>query len=664
MKETLLQQVNGPSDLKSLSSRQLPQLAQELRDRIVETVSKNGGHLGSNLGVVELTIALHYVFDAETDRIVWDVGHQCYAHKLLTGRRERFDTLRRKDGLSGFPKPSESPADSFGVGHASTSISAALGLAWARDLREEDHDVIAVIGDGSLPGGMAFEALNHAGHLNTDLILVLNDNEMAISPTVGALSSYLSKLLTDPTYNRFKEEVREMVARIPTLGGTLVQMTGRVEESLKSLLVPGMLFEQLGIRYFGPIDGHDLRTLTETFKDIKTHDGPRLVHVLTQKGKGFPSAELHPDRFHGVSSFEIVKKGEHSVNWDIGRTRGQEESEAATYTEAFSAALLELAKEDNRVVAVTAAMPKGTGLDAFRTRFPDRFFDVGIAEQHAVTFAAGLAIAGLRPVVAIYSTFLQRSYDQIVHDVCLQKLPVVLMLDRSGLVGADGPTHHGIFDLAYLSTLPNMTCMAPKDEFELADMVRFALTQKTPLAVRYPRGKGLGSPLNGDSTCIKLGQSELLREGEDVSLLAYGSMVSPTLEAAAILHEEGISCRVVNLRFAAPLDASTLLKAAKDTALLVTLEEHMRIGGVGSRILDFLAEHGVLTPCMCLGLEQAFPSHGSREDLLREQKLGPEGIAESVHHRFTRESKRRNIHGVPCRITGKSADPNLPGQGE
>jgi len=661
MIENLLSGINNPSDLKRLSIAQLSVLAKEIRDLIVETVAKNGGHLSSNLGVVELTLALHYVFDAEQDRIVWDVGHQCYTHKILTGRRDLFHTIRTEGGLAGFPRPLESSADSFRVGHASTSISAALGLAWSRDLSREKRNILAVIGDGSLSGGMAFEGLNHAGHLKTDIIFVLNDNEMAISPTVGALSAYLNKILADPIYNRVKDEIRDIVRRIPGLGEPLLNVSGRVEESLKSLLVPGVFFEELGIRYFGPIDGHNLKNLVDTFRDLKTNRGPRLVHVITQKGKGFPPSEIHPDRFHGTSSFALIRHGKHASDWNISSSEEEEKGRAATYTEAFSAFLLDIAKQDPRVVAITAAMPKGTGLDVFRDHFQDRFVDVGIAEQHAVTFAAALAISGKRPVVAIYSTFLQRSYDQILHDVCLQNLPVVFMLDRAGLVGEDGPTHHGIFDIAFLSTMPNMVCMAPKDQFELGEMLRFALSHSGPCAIRYPRGRGLGQPLARNSHPLTLGESEWLTQGNDVAILAYGSMVQPALNASYLLGEEGIECRVINLRFASPLDATTLLAAAQETQLLVTVEEHDRVGGVGSRVLELLAESGLNVPCLCLGLSHDFPPHGSREVLLRKQGLDSSGIAESIHIRFNQESRRRPIHDIPCGVAGKSADQDLSG---
>lgn len=638
MTPTLLSDINHPDDLKCLSLDELKAVAQELRDLIVETVAANGGHLASNLGVIELTLALHTVYDVVKDRIVWDVGHQCYAHKILTGRRDVFHTLRTEEGISGFPKPSESETDAFGTGHSSTSISAALGLAWARDLSKQDQRIIAVIGDGSIPGGMAFEGMNNAGHFKTDILIVLNDNEMSISPTVGALSAYFSRFITDPRYNWIKDEVRDLVSRVPSWGDALVHMSGHVEESLKNLLVPGGLFEEFGIRYFGPIDGHDLGLLIHTLKDIKAASGPRILHILTKKGRGFSPAERNPEDFHGSNPFVLVKKGDHTNEWFCEE---KSPAKSLTYTAVFSQALLSIAEKDPKVVAVTAAMPAGTGLSAFQSRFPGRFFDVGIAEQHAITFAAGLAQGGLKPVVAIYSTFLQRAFDQIVHDVCIQELPVGLILDRSGLVGEDGPTHHGIFDIAYLANVPSMICMSPKDENELQHMLCSALTWNKPFAIRYPKATVEGVSLETPRPCIGLGEAERLLQGQDVALLAYGCMVPVALKAAEILRQGSLDPCVVNLRFASPLDEEMMAEMGSRFPLLVTLEEHSLSGGVGSRVVSCLADRGISVPVLRLGLCPGFPAQGKRASLLKAAGLDAEGIALSVQTRLNEMSKRR-----------------------
>ncbi len=525
----ILDRIDSPADLKTLSLGELTELAEELRQEIIRVVSRNGGHLAPSLGVVELTLALHYVFDSPCDSILWDVGHQSYAHKLVTGRREAFETIRQEGGLSGFPRREESPHDAFNTGHSSTSISAGLGMACARDFLKRDGRVIAVIGDGALTAGLALEGLNQAGHLKKNLIVVVNDNRMSISKNVGALSQYLTRLRSAPTYHRLEAEVWDILGKVPGVGARARELTSRALEGVRGLLVPGVLFEELGFKYFGPLDGHSTELLIEAFERLKLMEGPLLVHVLTVKGKGYLPAEEDAPRFHGVGSFDKA----------TGTTTAVQA--ALSYTEAFGRTLVTLAEKDERIVAVTAAMPDGTGLSYFARRFPDRFFDVGIAEQHAVTFAAGLAAAGMKPVVAIYSTFLQRAYDQIVHDVCLQRLPVRFMIDRGGLVGDDGPTHHGAFDLSFLRAVPNLVLMAPKDENELAAMVRTAVDHDGgPVAVRYPRGAGRGVRMDFDPQPIPIGKAEKLRDGDDLSLIAVGSMVDTALRAAEALAAEGI----------------------------------------------------------------------------------------------------------------------------
>lgn len=617
----ILERIDSPSDLRSLRLRELRLLAKEIRKEIIGVVSKTGGHLAPNLGAVELTLAVHYSFDTPKDKLIWDVGHQSYTHKLVTGRRETFRTLRTYEGISGFPRTSESLYDTFNTGHSSTSISAALGLATARDLRGERHKVIAVIGDGALTAGMAFEGLNQAGHLKRDLIVVLNDNEMSISKNVGALSEYLRKIITTPIYNRLKDDVWELLGKLPRyLSGRARDAARKVAEGLKNLVVPTILFEELGFRYIGPINGHNLEDLVETFRSVKRLRGPILIHVLTQKGKGYLPAEENPSQFHGLGSFSIetgapVKSGG-----------------PPSYTEVFGKTLIELAEEDQRVVAITAAMPEGTGLNHFAERFPNRFFDVGIAEQHAVTFAAGLALSGYRPVAAIYSTFLQRGFDQVIHDVSLQKLPVAFSLDRGGIVGEDGPTHHGTLDLSYLRLVPNMVVMAPKDEAELRDMLKTAiLYDKGPIALRYPRGKGLGVPLNREPISLEIGKAELLREGEDVLILGIGSMVYPSLEAASILEKKGIGPTVVNARFAKPLDRELLKGLLQHIGTVVTVEENNLPGGFGSGVLEFIEEEGLTgTKVLRLGLQDCFVEHGSRDILLNQCGLSPEKIADRI----------------------------------
>ena len=507
--ERLLDRINTPQDLKKLNLKQLTPLAEEIRELMVDTISRTGGHLAASLGVVELTIALHYVFDTPTDKLVWDVGHQTYAHKILTGRKESFPTIRQHGGISGFPKREESPFDNFGTGHSSTSISAALGMAETCALSGEKHKVIAVIGDGSLMSGIAFEGLNQAGHLKRDFIVVLNDNEMSISPNVGALSSYLSRLISGQTYNTFREEVKTILQRIPGIGKSMYRLAKHSEEFVKSIFVPGLIFEELGFKYIGPILGHRIDHLVDTFRNIKKLHGPLLVHIITKKGKGYKPAETDPVLFHGLGPFQ--KETGQPLS---GKTGGP------SYTKVFGDTLTRIAREDSRIIALTAGMTGGTGLDQFAREFPDRFYDVGIAEQHAITFAAGMSIDGYRPVVAIYSTFLQRAYDQIVHDVCLQNLPVIFMLDRAGIVGEDGPTHHGLFDISYLRHIPNMVLMAPKDENELQHMIYTAVHLKSPVAIRYPRGNGTNVPLDDSFQKLPVGKAELLRDGAAATIWA------------------------------------------------------------------------------------------------------------------------------------------------
>lgn len=600
----LLESIHSPTDLKKLQPEQLPILAEEIRQFLLTTVSTTGGHLGSNLGVVELTIALHYCFNVPTDKIVWDVGHQAYTHKILTGRREQFHTQRQYKGLSGFPKRSESEFDAFGVGHSSTSISAALGMAAAADLNGTKNHAIAVIGDGSMTSGMAFEALNQAGHLKKNLIVILNDNEMSISKNVGAFSSFISRKMTGRYFRDLKKEMQGLFKHIPAIGTDILHFARKAENSLKGFLTPGALFEALGFDYLGPLDGHNLGQLVEVFNNINELDGPLLVHVMTTKGKGYRPAEETPDKYHGVGVF------------DLATGKGVAKAATASYTDIFGKTLVELAEQDPKIIAITAAMPEGTGLVGFSERFPERFFDVGIAEQHAMTFAAGLAADGFRPVTAIYSTFVQRAYDQVFHDICLQKLPVTIAMDRGGLVGDDGPTHHGVFDLSYLRHLPGLVLMAPKDENELRHMLKTALYSGVPMALRYPRGAGYGVPLDMELKSLEIGVGEVLREGKDVTLLAVGATVMPAMQAAESLNEKGISATVLNARFVKPLDAPLILQAARMTGRLVTVEENALQGGFGSAVLELLYDNGLQdVKVKRLGIPDRYIEHGSQAQL-------------------------------------------------
>ena len=631
----LLEKINAPADLKSLSLKELYQLAAEIRQTIIETVSKTGGHLAPSLGAVELTLALHYVFNPPKDKIIWDVGHQAYAHKLITGRRDLFHTLRQYGGLSGFPRREESPYDAFGTGHASTSISAALGMAIARDLKGEKNKVIAVIGDGAMTGGLALEGLNHAGELDKDLIVVLNDNKMSISPNVGALSRFLSRKLTSRTFRRFKKEVERFLSSLPG-GENFIQLAKRSEDSLMALFTPGMLFLSLRFDYIGPVDGHDLERLIDTFEHIKELDVPVLVHVLTIKGKGYRPAEEDPTSFHGV-----------------GKLKAEDEtpprSKPPTYTEIFANTLVELAAKDKRIVGITAAMPEGTGLALMRERFPERFFDVGIAEEHAVTLAAGMAAEGLRPVVAIYSTFLQRAYDQIIHDVCLQKLPVVFALDRAGIVGEDGPTHHGAFDLSYLRIIPNMVVMAPKDENELRHMLKTALEYEGPIALRYPRGRAIGVSLEPNLKTLPIGEAEILMEGEDILVLAIGYMVQPAIEAAKRLQEEGFYPILVNARFVKPLDQALLERLAPKVKAIITVEENVIAGGFGSAVMERLQSLGINIPVIPIGLPDQFLPHGAQAFLRQRYGLDVQGIYEKIKQTFLRYGKKSKVRPITFR---------------
>ncbi|WP_306537244.1 1-deoxy-D-xylulose-5-phosphate synthase [Geobacter sp.] len=616
----LLDTITAPADLKNIPREELPRLATEIRQFLIEAVSQTGGHLASNLGAVELSIALHYCFDSPADKLIWDVGHQAYTHKVLTGRRDRFHTQRQYKGISGFPKRSESPHDAFGAGHSSTSISAGLGMAAAQDLQQSGNRAIAVIGDGSLTGGMAYEALNQAGHLKKNLIVVLNDNEMSISKNVGAFSSFVSRKMNGSDFRKLKKEMQGLLESIPAIGKDILHFARRAENSLKGFLTPGMLFEALGFDYIGPIPGHDLPQLLEVFENVRGIEGPVLVHVMTTKGKGYQPAEENPDVFHGVGPFDVA----------TGKTTGGKPG-AASYTGVFGATLVKLAEEDEKIIAITAAMPDGTGLTPFAKRFPERFFDVGIAEQHAMTFAAGLAADGFRPVAAIYSTFLQRAYDQIFHDVCLQKLPVTMALDRGGLVGDDGPTHHGTFDLSYLRHLPEMTLMAPKDENELQHMLKTAVYAGRPVALRYPRGAGYGLALDQDLQTLEIGRGELLAQGDDLAIVAIGSTVYPALEAAKLLESRGIRATVVNARFVKPLDRDLILGAARRTGCIVTVEENALQGGFGSAVLELLADEGMTTiRVKRIGIPDRYIEQGPQAQLRQDLGLDGAGIAATV----------------------------------
>ncbi len=618
--DPLLPGISGPDDLKELTQEQLLQLCGEIREEIISTVSHTGGHLGASLGVVELTVALHRVFSTPRDKIVWDVGHQAYPHKLLTGRLERFHTLRSRDGIAGFPKQAESEHDMFGVGHASTSISAALGFAIARDTLGEDHSVVALIGDGALTGGLAYEGLNNTGQSGTDLIVILNDNEMSISPNVGAISKYLTRITSGKQYNRMEADLWDLMGKIPH-GSKAQLLAGRIKESLKQLVVPTILFEELGFKYFGPLDGHDLPLMIRTLEAVREMGGPVLLHVLTTKGKGYRFAEEDRAKYHGVGKFD--------------KSRGVQAVRPAvpSYTSVFGDTLCELANDDPAIHGITAAMPGGTGLGRMKEEHPDRFHDVGIAEGHAVTFAAGLASCGQRPVVSIYSTFLQRALDQIIHDVALQHLPVVFAIDRGGLVGEDGPTHHGVFDYTYLRMVPGMMVMAPRDENQLRHLLATGLARtEGPSALRYPRGSGLGVPLDGPASPIPIGRSETLRRGESLAILAVGSLVHPALLAAEDLEKEGLAVEVVDMRFIKPLDEEKLADVFARHSLVITAEEGALTGGFGSGVLEWAHAQGIDggPRVRMLGIPDEFQQHAARGELLANLNLDAAGIAERI----------------------------------
>ncbi len=622
---SLLQRIQSPADLQGMTIEELTQVATEIRQMIISTCAENGGHVGPSLGVVELTLALHRSFHSPDDALIWDVGHQAYAHKILTGRQDRFSTLRTLHGISGFPKRCESPHDVWEVGHSSTSLSAATGFAVARDLDKRAAKVVAVIGDGSMTGGIAFEGLNHAGHLNRDMIVVLNDNEMSIAENVGALSGFLSRTSSSEFIHKLKKQTEQFMGHVSAnMGTSLLKMARKAEDSFKGLFTPAMLFQAFGFEYIGPVDGHDLPLLLQTLERVKKLDNAVLIHVLTTKGKGYPPAEKNPALFHGVGPFDIA-------TGKVLKGKGG----AASYTALFGTTLTRLAEEDERIVAITAAMPDGTGLSGFAAAHPDRFFDVGIAEQHGATFAAGLAAAGKKPVFAVYSTFLQRAYDQVLHDVCLQNLPVTFALDRAGVVGNDGPTHHGVFDLSYLRPMPNLTIMAPKDENELQHMLKTAICHHGPVALRYPRGNGYGIPLDQELVPLPIGKAELLVEGDQVAILALGTMVYPSLEAASILRDAGISPLVVNMRFVKPIDEELILSSAERFDTIVTVEENVIAGGFGTAVLELLEQRGITTTRVVrIGYPDQYIEQGEQHELREQYRLTARGIASRIQELF------------------------------
>ena len=621
-KYPLLSRIEGPEDLRQLNEKELETLAEEVRHFLLESVSRSGGHLAAGLGTVELTIALHYVFNTPHDRLVWDVGHQAYPHKIITGRRDRLSTIRKKGGLTPFPKRAESQYDCFGVGHSSTSISAALGMAIAAILENRDQRAVAIIGDGGLTGGMAFEALNHAGSLDANLLVILNDNEMSISPNVGAMTNYLAKVLSSKLYTTVREGSKQLLGRSPTVW----ELARRAEEHVKGMVAPGTLFEELGFNYIGPIDGHDMETLITTLSNLKELSGPQFLHIMTKKGKGYLPAERDPVAYHGVSPFDPSKDN-----------LSKSSSSKPTYTQIFSQWLCDMAEKEPKLVAITPAMREGSGLVAFSERFPQRYFDVGIAEQHAVTVAAGMACEGFKPVVAIYSTFLQRGYDQLIHDVAIQNLPVLFAIDRAGLVGPDGPTHAGSFDLSFLRCIPNMVVMAPADENECRQMLYTGVEYGGPVAVRYPRGTGMGASVEREMSALPIGKGEIRRHGKQIAILAFGSMVAPALEVG-----ENLDATVVNMRFVKPLDEALVLELARDHEVLITVEENVVMGGAGSAVNECLAAHRCLLPVLNLGLPDRYIEHGSREECLAEAELDAPGIENNIQ-RFIRQQKKFQV---------------------
>lgn len=623
-----LKDINYPKDLKKLNLMDLRTLSDEIREYLIDTISKIGGHLGASLGVVELTLALHYVYNTPDDKLIWDVGHQGYIHKILTGRKEALKTIRQKEGISGFLKRTESEYDVFGAGHASTSISAALGIAAARDYQKRNYKVVAVIGDGSMTGGMPYEAMNNIGLLKKDIVVVLNDNKMSIAPNNWSVQNYFNEFLTNEAYNNFRNFVWELTGSLEKkTSDRLRRAASRIEGGIKGVITPGMLFEAMGFRYFGPINGHNVVNLVKVMEEIHKMSGPILLHVVTEKGKGPSYADGHPERIHALTPFDketgkVLKK-----------------SSGVAYTKVFGDALVELAKKDDKIIGITAAMPSGTGLNALQTELPDRYYDVGIAEQHAVTFAAGLATEGYTPVCAIYSTFLQRAFDQIIHDSAIQKLPVVFVLDRAGLVGADGPTHHGTFDLSYLRMIPGMVLMAPKDENELRNMLYTAtLYKKGPIAIRYPRGNALGVEI-GDFTKMEIGKAEIVREGRDVAILAIGNMVHNSEKAAEILAEDGINAEVVNMRFVKPLDSELLMDVFSRFDKILTVEDNSILGGFGSAVAEFAVQHNYKNDILIHGIPDRFIDHGTPEELHEDLKIDAKGIADVVKSHLIKEKK-------------------------
>ena len=617
---SVLKDVKFPSDIRNLDIAHLNKLAQEIRELMINTVASSGGHLASSLGTVELTLALHYVFNTPQDKIIWDVGHQAYTHKIITGRRDDFINLRKQNGISGFPRREESPYDVFNVGHSGTSISAAAGFTEAGCLKGTKNRIIAIIGDGSMTTGMAFEGLNWAGDRKKNMIIVLNDNEMSISSNVGAMSSYLNRVMTGHTITTLKADIKNFLDGIPGIGGNVIKFVRQIEEILKTLMVPGALFEEMGFTYVGPLEGHNLNYLIRNFKNIREMTGPILVHVITKKGKGYEFAEEDPLGFHGVAPFDV----------ETGQAISSP-STIPTYTTIFGRTLVQLARHDSRILAITAAMCEGTGLNPFAQEFPKRFYDVGIAEQHAVTFAAGLAVEGLIPVVAVYSTFLQRAYDQIVHDVCLQKLPVVFAIDRGGLVGEDGATHQGLLDYSYLRSIPNIIVMAPKDENELQHMLKTAVDCGQPVSLRYPRGRGVGVVLDEELRKLEIGKGEVLREGSDLAIIAVGSTVHPALSAAGRLAEEGFNVKVINARFVKPLDEKLILKTVATVDKIITVEENILQGGFGSAVLELLAEQGITgVQVKRLGISDEFVKHATQAEQRRKYGIDEEGIIRTI----------------------------------
>ncbi len=612
----ILEKIKEANDVKQLSLSECEQLAQEIRDFLIRSLSETGGHLASNLGVVELTIALHRFLHFPEDKLVWDVGHQAYTHKILTGRKEQFATLRKTGGLSGFPKRKESDCDAFDTGHSSTSISAGLGLVQARDLKGENYQVVSVIGDGALTGGMAYEALNNAAELKKNFIIILNDNEMSITRNVGGMSSYLDHIRMATPYTELKMGVTNALKKIPKVGDGMVDALHKTKSSIKQLVIPGMLFENMGLTYLGPVDGHDMRQLGKVLQEAKRKQGPVLIHVLTEKGRGYEPAMRHPARFHGAAPYEIET--------GLPKSNGN-----PSYTDIFSTVMRKFGDREPDVVAVSAAMVPGTGLKRFGNMFPDRLFDVGIAEEHAVTFAAGLALGGLRPVVAIYSSFLQRAIDQILHDVCMQNLSVVFAVDRAGLVGSDGETHHGCFDLSYLSMMPNMTVMAPKNKWELSDMMKFAIRQNGPVAIRYPRGEAY-TGLEEYRAPIEMGKAEVLEKGKEIAILAVGNMVRTAVQVTENLRKKGYEPTLVNMRFVKPLDTELLDIIKEDHSLIVTMEENVKSGGFGEQVMTYYGSRMHGPAVRIVAIEDRFVPHGSVEDLLRQQQMDSDSVTERV----------------------------------